>query len=146
MRLHAMAMVFAIGLSQSTMAINFPTVGSDALAVPTERQDFSAYDFTGIVALSNCSGSLVRFDDSEGSDFGMILTNGHCVQMMNPGRVIVEASSSKSFTFLSPSGSRLGSVRASKLLYATMTNTDMGIYLLTSTFDEIEERFAGVNL
>ena len=146
MRFNVMAIFLAMGISQSSLAINFPTPGSDALAVSTERQDFSDYDFTGIVALSNCSGSLVRFDDSEGDDFGMILTNGHCVQMMNPGRVIVGVSSSKSFTFLSPSGSRLGSARAQKLLYATMTNTDMALYQLTSTFDELTERFDVVPL
>ena len=35
-------------------------------------------DFAGTVALSNCSGSLVRFAASQPTDPAMALTNGHC--------------------------------------------------------------------
>ncbi|MEY4630261.1 MAG: hypothetical protein RIQ81_381, partial [Pseudomonadota bacterium] len=37
--------------------------------------------------------------------------------------------------------SRVGSINATKILYATMTGTDMALYELRETFEDIESRF-----
>ncbi len=103
--------------------------------------DLEAYDFNGIIALSNCSGSLVRFDDSVGSDPGMILTNGHCVRMLSPGEVVYRTDSSRAFDVLDSNARKIGEVRATKLLYATMTKTDMALYQLRETYDQIQTSF-----
>jgi len=99
-------------------------------------------DFTGIAALSNCSGSLVRFASSVSTDPALILTNGHCYEggMPGPGVVITDRSSSRSFTLLRPSGSNAGTVRANRVLYSTMTKTDVTLYRLTETYGAIQSR------
>jgi V8-like Glu-specific endopeptidase len=99
-------------------------------------------DFTGIAALSNCSGSLVRFASSASTDPALILTNGHCYEggMPSPGQVIVNRSSSRSFTLLRPSSSNAGTVRANRVLYSTMTKTDVTLYRLTETYAAIQSR------
>ena len=99
-------------------------------------------DFTGIAALSNCSGSLVRFASSVSTDRAMILTNGHCLEggMPGPGEVVVNEPSSRSFSLLRPSGTKAGSVRAARVLYATMTKTDVTLYRLTETYAAIQSR------
>src|SRR5262245_54346215 len=62
-------------------------------------------DFTAIVALSNCSGSLVRFTTSQPTDKAMVLSNGHCVGgFITAGDAIISQSSSRSFSLLSASG------------------------------------------
>ena len=41
---------------------------------------FATYD--AIVALDNCSGSLVRFPGAADTDKAVVLTNGHCIGTM----------------------------------------------------------------
>lgn len=103
----------------------------------------SNYDFEGIVALSNCSGSLVRFEDSRDTDLAMVLTNGHCFEggLLQPGKVLVNTKSNRSFTLLSKTASPLGKVKAQKVLYATMTKTDMALYQLELNYAQILTQF-----
>lgn len=99
-------------------------------------------DFAGIAALSNCSGSLIRYAESQPTDPGLILTNGHCYEggMPSPGQVIVNRSSSRSFTLLKPNSSNAGTVRANRVLYSTMTKTDITLYRLTESYASIASR------
>jgi V8-like Glu-specific endopeptidase len=99
--------------------------------------------FAGTVALSDCSGSLVRMPTSTAKDPALILTNGHCLEsgMPGPGEVIVNQSSRRSFTLLSASGGSLGTLRANKVLYSTMTDTDITLYQLTTTYAAIQQRY-----
>lgn len=108
-----------------------------------EELEAAAVDYTAIVALSNCSGSLVRFKTSRTSDNAMVLTNGHCVGGFIPaGTAYVNQASSRSFNLLSSGGtSTLGTLRAQSLIYGTMTGTDMALYKLTSTYAQIAARY-----
>jgi V8-like Glu-specific endopeptidase len=110
--------------------------------------DGATYDFEGITKLSNCSGSLVRFESSQGSDNAMVLTNGHCVAssnggMMRPNTFMKDVKTTRTFTFLTPSGDLSQySVASTKVLYATMTGTDMALYEVGTSFDTIEKKYS----
>ncbi|TDC71133.1 serine protease [Actinomadura sp. GC306] len=100
-------------------------------------------DFTGIVALSNCSGSLVRGPRTRDTDRALVLTNGHCLETGMPaaGEVIVDRDSSRTFTLLDRTGTEeLGTLRATRIEYATMTDTDVALYRLDTTYAAIRER------
>lgn len=124
-----------------------------ALPLPN-RSDFSNfasvpssftenYDFEGIVALSNCSGSLVRFTDSKETDLAMVLTNGHCLEsgLMKPGEVVVDKPSYRIFTVLDKRANSIGKVSSSKIIYATMTKTDLALYQLRETYADVLSKF-----
>ncbi len=112
-------------------------------------------NFRAIVALSNCSGSVVRFETSQPSDFGMVLTNGHCLQdffgsartlsayfaMIKPGQNIIDQSSDRTFALLSNDGSKSATLRASRVMLSTMTGTDVTLYRLTETFQELSDKY-----
>ncbi|WP_086706137.1 S1 family peptidase [Streptomyces antimycoticus] len=102
-----------------------------------------AVTFAGTVALSNCSGSVVRTPGSADTDPALVLSNGHCLESGFPGagEVIVDKPSSRSFTLLTASGGSAGTVRASKVAYATMTDTDISLYQLTSTYAQIQSAY-----
>ncbi|WP_447039567.1 trypsin-like peptidase domain-containing protein [Streptomyces sp. DSM 118878] len=102
-----------------------------------------AVDLAGTVALSNCSGSVVRVPDSRPDDPALVLSNGHCVEsgFPAPGEVLVDQPSTRSFTLLDGAGGRLGTLRADTIAYATMTDTDMSLYRLTSTYAEVESTY-----
>ncbi|MEW1925988.1 serine protease [Streptomyces sp. NPDC088360] len=115
-----------------------------ATAVSDERPvKAKAVDFAGTVALSNCSGSVVRVPDSKPGDPALVMSNGHCLEagFPAPGEVVVDKPSSRSFTLLNSSGGNAGTVKASKIAYGTMTDTDLSLYQLTSTYSEIESKF-----
>ncbi len=101
-----------------------------------------AADLTATIALSNCSASLVRYPTSVAGDRAMMLTNGHCLPTMPPaGQVIQNAGASRSGTLLDGAGNSLGSVQADKVLYATMTGTDVALYQLTDTYGSISSKY-----
>jgi hypothetical protein len=105
-----------------------------------------AVNFAGTVSLSNCSGAVVRFPDSEDNDPALVMSNGHCLEtgMPGPGEVVVDRASSRTFGLLNASGSRVATLRASKIAYGTMTDTDVSIYQLTTTYAQIKSSY-GIN-
>ncbi|ATL30138.1 S1 family peptidase [Streptomyces formicae] len=114
-------------------------VSNEAPAKPKAK----AVNFAGTVALSNCSGSVVRVPGSKPGDPALVLSNGHCLEsgFPGPGEVLVNKPSSRSFTLLNASGGNAGTVRASKIAYGTMTDTDISLYQLTSTYSDIESKY-----
>ncbi|MBV7699950.1 serine protease [Streptomyces sp. TRM70350] len=98
-----------------------------------------AVDFAGTVALSNCSGSVIRMPDSADDDPALVLSNGHCLEsgFPEPGEVIVDQPSTRSFGLLNSAGTRVATLRASKIAYSTMTDTDVAVYQLTRTYAQI---------
>ena len=101
-------------------------------------------NFLGTVALNNCSGALVRFRQSRPDDRALVLTNGHCLEsgLPSPGQVITDAPSRRTFDLMNKDASDvLGTLSAESMLYGTMTDTDVALYLLTDTYTEITQRY-----
>jgi hypothetical protein len=98
------------------------------------------------IALSNCSASLVRYSSSVSSDRAMMLTNGHCYEggFLSAGQVLQNRTSSRSGTLLNSAGRSLATVRSDRVLYATMTGTDVTLYRLTSTFATLQSQYGAV--
>ncbi|MEU9754058.1 serine protease [Streptomyces althioticus] len=103
----------------------------------------AAVDFAGTVSLSNCSGSVVRMPDSAASDPALVLTNGHCLEsgFPSPGQVLTDRASSRTFGLLNASGAKVATLRADRLVYATMTDTDAAIYRLNTTYAQIKSSY-----
>jgi len=115
-----------------------------ATLAPAAQAAPAAVDFTGTVKLSNCSGSVVKPPSASVNDKALVLSNGHCYEggFLDPGEVLVNRSSSRTFGLLSANGqSTLATLRAGKLLYATMTDTDVTLYQLTSTYAQIQAQY-----
>ncbi|MFE6757129.1 serine protease [Streptomyces sp. NPDC057684] len=102
-----------------------------------------AVTFAGTVALSNCSGSVVRVPDSQPTDPALVMSNGHCLEsgFPGPGEVVVDQPSSRTFSLLNSAGSKVATLRANKIAYGTMTDTDVSLYQLTSTYAQIESSY-----
>ncbi|MEV6238838.1 serine protease [Lentzea sp. NPDC051838] len=111
-----------------------------ALGVTTAPAQ-AAVDFTGTVALNNCSGSVVRLPNSTAADKALVLTNGHCVNLMKAGEVVVDRTLPRARTFelLNGSGGRITTLSSTKLVYATMTGTDAAFYRLDQTYGQIQQ-------
>jgi hypothetical protein len=94
------------------------------------------------IALSNCSAALVRYPTSLAADRALMLTNGHCYEggMPSAGQVLQNRASTRSGKVLDSAGNALGTVRSDKMIYATMTGTDVTLYQLTETFAALKSR------
>ncbi|BFV59476.1 serine protease [Kitasatospora sp. CMC57] len=117
-----------------------------AFAAQAPTATVAAVDFAGTVALSNCSGSLIRMPSSLATDPALILSNGHCLETGFPaaGQVLTNRSSSRTFSLLNSSGSKVATLRANKMVYGTMTDTDVSIYQLNTTYAAIKSSY-GIN-
>ena len=106
---------------------------------PAPAEAATGVDFTGIVALSGCSGAVVRTAVAKSTDAALVMSNGHCVKLMAAGEVITGQASDKTFTLLDSTGkSTLGTLRAKSVAYATMTTTDVAFYRLDQTYAQVE--------
>ncbi|MFD0369761.1 serine protease [Streptomyces sp. NPDC059071] len=103
----------------------------------------AAVDFAGTVALSNCSGSLVRMPASQPGDPALVLSNGHCLETGFPaaGEVVLNQRSSRSFSLLNGAGTKVATLRADRIAYGTMTDTDVSLYRLTKTYAQIQSQY-----
>ncbi|XVQ16104.1 trypsin-like peptidase domain-containing protein [Spirillospora sp. CA-255316] len=62
--------------------------------------------------------------------------------MPSAGQVIVDRPSARTFTLLDPSGRReLGTLTATRIEYATMADTDVTVYRLSSTYADIRRKY-----
>ncbi|AZM91582.1 MULTISPECIES: S1 family peptidase [Streptomyces] len=114
-----------------------------APAMASDAAPAVAVTYAGTVALSNCSGSVVRTPNSQPGDPALVLSNGHCLETGFPaaGEVLVNRASSRTFSLLNASGSKVATLRASKIAYGTMTDTDVSLYQLTKTYAQIQSQY-----
>lgn len=125
-----------LGGAIATAAV-FALAGAPAASAATTS-------FSGTVALSNCSGSVVKPAATPPDAPALVLSNGHCLEsgFMKPGQVITGQASGRTFDLRSPDGqSSVGTVKAKKILYATMTDTDVSLYQLTDTYAGIKDKY-----
>jgi hypothetical protein len=101
------------------------------------------YDFEGIVGLSNCSGSIIRFENSLDTDKAWVMTNGHCREngFTQPGTAVFKEVSHRPFTVLDSHGEEIGTLYATELTYSTMTGTDISLYRVNSTYADILSKY-----
>lgn len=142
-------LTFVFSLSLITSAYAIPKAPFDALKVKKvfhHNLDNANYDFEGIIKLSDCSGSLIRFSGQPSASKAYVLTNGHCYStgpfggMIQPGEVITGKSTSRKMEIFDKQMNSYP-VRAARVAFAAMTDTDITLYELTESYDEISKKY-----
>lgn len=131
-----------IALSGNALAFKLPLghAGADLSKLPKAAR--SAL-FEGIIKLNNCSGSLIILEGQSQNSKAFVMTNGHCVDnnggFLAPGEVWTNRASQRRMQVFNRN-MQLSAVTAEKLVYATMTSTDVAIYQLNTTYADITNR------
>lgn len=101
-----------------------------------------AENFKGIVHVNGCSGSLVRTSLSKDSDQALILSVGHCVPFpLEYYQYAYHYAYQSTVTFLTETGVNSSfTAQTKEIIYATMTGTDVALYALSETYQQIEKR------
>jgi hypothetical protein len=118
-----------------------PAAGAAAVSPDRGRRRSHAVSLASTISLEpGCSASLARYPSSKPTDRALMLTNGHCWEggFIPPGEVLVDQPSSHTGDLVNARGRTVAKVRADRLLYATMTGTDIAVYRLTRTFAQIK--------
>lgn len=141
----AAVLVLSLLLSLNVLALK-PGGDSSSLLGPLKANveppvSEQSYDFEGIVKLSNCSGSLVRFKGQPLNTKGIVLTNGHCVsrRFIKPGQIILNKRDRRRMR-VADTNMRFTRIRAEKILYGTMTGTDAALFRIQQTYEELERK------
>lgn len=112
-----------------------------AAAVPPAA---SAADdrFAGTARLPGCSGAVVRWASALGSDPAVVITNGHCVRtpFLGAREVLVDQRQWRRIELLEGDGDVATTVRGVHLRYASMYRTDLAVYELRETYDDLAAR------
>ncbi|WP_128381475.1 trypsin-like serine protease [Streptomyces cavernae] len=100
----------------------------------------------GAADLGNCVGSVVRPPASRPQDPALLLTNGHCVQEQRPapGTALVDRPADREVPIADRQGYPQTTARAKRLVYATMTGTDIALYRLDKTYAQLKAEGAKV--
>ena len=136
------ALLATLTLSVSAFAFELPVGQFDALSVKSNAAVSveEAPLFEGIVNLSNCSGSLVIFEGMTTDKKALVLTNGHCLSLpggfLKPGEVLVNKAVNRTMRVFD-ANMKLHNVKATKIVYGTMTDTDAALYELDTTYNQI---------
>lgn len=140
-RFQGLALLFSI--LTGGLAFAFPLPQGEFVNLGFHTQMSANYDFEGIVSLSNCSASLVRLESARDTDQALVFTNGHCLEtgFSKPGDYVAGEVSTRNMQLLTATSSNAGSVRATQIVYSTMTGTDLTIYKLKETYAEIKTKF-----
>jgi V8-like Glu-specific endopeptidase len=98
------------------------------------------YDFNGIIKLSNCSGSIIKFSGMPDTANAIAMTNGHCIgDLITPNTKISNKIVNRNMKVYNRD-QKLVAITAAKVLYATMTNTDITLYELKSTYADLMKK------
>ncbi|HEX4225907.1 MAG TPA: serine protease [Pseudonocardiaceae bacterium] len=100
----------------------------------------------GEVGLPGCMGSVVKTPDSRPKDPALLLTNGHCVQDTKPapGKALVDQPANFEVDVADHDGYTQASANTTRLVYATMTGTDVALYRLDKTYAQLAAEHATV--
>lgn len=131
------------GIHRSLRVLLLLVVGVSALAVPAAASPADSRApggrFAGTARLPGCSGSVVRWAAALDDDPAVVLTNAHCVRQPFLGArdVLVDQEQFKKIELLDGRGKVAMTVRGVHLRYASMYRTDLAIYELRETYDDL---------
>lgn len=140
MKLISLSLLALLSVSN---AFALPVGSFDALQV--NNKDNGAldpnYDFNGIIKLSNCSGSVIRLSGMPDTAKAIAMTNGHCTGgmfggMIDPDTMVLNKSVQRQMKVYNRD-QKLIPINATKIIYGTMTGTDVALYELKESYADL---------
>ncbi|MEV0282205.1 trypsin-like serine protease [Streptomyces sp. NPDC050610] len=100
----------------------------------------------GAVDLGMCAGSVVSTPASRPQDPALLMTNGHCVEGKRPapGAALTDQPADRDVPIADRQGYPKTTAHANRLVYATMTGTDVALYRLDQTYAQLKAEGAKV--
>ncbi|MCH8614267.1 trypsin-like peptidase domain-containing protein [Arsenicicoccus dermatophilus] len=129
-------------LTRRSLTATFALALATGGVVAGQAQAASSFGtWDAIVALDNCSGSVVRFPGAADTDKAVVMTNGHCLpQMPDPNTYVYDKAANRTVTILGGEDAhKVTTLSLDRILYATMTGTDVALYRSTVTYAQLKQ-------
>ena len=105
--------------------------------IPAERP-LHERGLAGTATFNYCSASIVRVPSSRSTDHALLLTAGHCAVTRPPrGKALSDQPSHSLVSVFRNDGNPTARTVTTRLLYATMTGTDVALYRLADTYADL---------
>lgn len=99
---------------------------------------FEGEGLAGTAVFNYCSASVVRVPSSRPSDHALLLTAGHCAVERPPRGAALSDEPSHGIVWINGAdGNAIARTVTTRLLYATMTDTDVALYRLADTYSAL---------
>jgi V8-like Glu-specific endopeptidase len=137
-----MKLIFALALvtTSALASRTAPEINPHISRYP-DQKSLDAKDFEGVVKLSNCSGSLVKFRGMSDSHKALVLTNGHCLKGLSEvGQVVVNQPDTREFSVMDAQ-KKLHPLKATRVVYATQTTTDVTLFEVNVSYLTIKSQY-----
>lgn len=118
-------------------AVRFIEIAAPASA-PKARLPMTSADYLSGTASLGCSGAVVRFSEDLDRP-AIVLTNGHCVDEMAAGTFAANQPMDETIRLLTRGDNRFD-YAARRLIYATMTGTDIALIELDATYRQLAQK------
>lgn len=108
-----------------------------------EQNQDDKFNFNGIVSIGLCSGSLIKFDQSNENDKAIALTNAHCLEIPNFNSALENyiLNETQLIRILSKEGAEIGYSFSDKIIYATIQKTDIALYQLEDSYNDLYTKY-----
>jgi hypothetical protein len=127
--------LFLVAATVSQSAFAFPLTSRSAVE-PTLKRPATDQELSGMISMG-CSGAVVRFKEDPAAK-ALVLTNGHCVGFVDPGDFYSDRPYARSMRIYSRDG-RSHRFSTTRIVYATMTVTDIAIVELNATYAQLSQ-------
>src|SRR4051812_8787393 len=125
---------FARPIPTPAETANFESIAREQRAA--QKDDF-AFDYSGVAALPGCSGSLVSLGQDDSAK-GVVLTNGHCVGLMDgdPHAVTVDRPYNANVSLYIDQQHTVAA-KANRLIYGIMMPNDIAFLQLDKSYKDL---------
>lgn len=102
----------------------------------------SSASYDAIAKIRNCSASVVKFTGQNSFDKALLLTNGHCVsnKLLGADAIVDAPYRDVATIYRGKTPLIVGSLVVDRIVYATMSDTDVAILRTNLTYDEIKQK------
>jgi secreted trypsin-like serine protease len=99
----------------------------------------------GKVDVNSCMGTVVRTATTKPTAQALVLTNGHCAETRpTPGKALIDRPATGTVTIADREGYPQATANIKRLVYATMSGTDIALYRIDKTYAQLAAQHAKV--
>lgn len=98
--------------------------------------------YDGVAKIRKCSASVVKFAGQKDSDQVLLLSNGHCVssELLGADAIVDRAYRDVATIYRGKTPLIVGSLNVTRIVYATMSGTDVAILSTDLTYKELKQK------
>lgn len=140
MKITLISTLFILILQSAQAKPIAPMDFSETIMLSSDDRSEDTQSFEAIVALSNCSGAVVKFEGQSDDAMALVMTNDHCIFDQADGEFQYNKKYERSVNIFNKDKLIIdGQFYSTRIVYATQTDTDLALLEINTTYSELSE-------